>query len=55
MQNVTKQIDNETFVTYLSVNAHPDVEYYQLVYGMFIIIILVSSLLRGFFFMKVCF
>jgi hypothetical protein len=43
---------NET-IYYKSVRTHPDLEHYQLVYGLFILVILVSSLFRSFFFMKV--
>nr|QST14989.1 ABCC5 protein [Diaphanosoma celebensis] len=50
--NVTMEV-NGANVTYKSVNAHPDLEYYQTVYGLFILIIIVSSLFRGFLFMKV--
>ena len=44
---------NET-IHYKSVRTHPDLEHYQLVYGLLILVILVSSLFRSFFFMKVC-
>lgn len=43
--------DNET-TTILSITAHPDVHFYQTVYGMFIIVMLGSSILRGLFFVK---
>jgi len=43
--------DNET-VTYLSITNHPDVHYYETVYGMFIIVMIASSILRGIVFIK---
>ena len=53
VQNSTISIgDNET-TTILSITAHPDVHFYQTVYGMFIIVMLGSSILRGLFFVKV--
>ena len=51
-QNATRMIDNETEY-YMSVTSHPDLQYYQAIYGGFIIVILLTSLLRTFVFMKV--
>ena len=45
-------IDNETEEYYMSVTEHPDRSYYELVYGMLILVIVGSSLFRSFFYMK---
>lgn len=44
-------VGNETEY-YMSVTAHPDVLFYQSIYGAFILVILLTSLLRSFAFMK---
>ncbi|XP_057372866.1 ATP-binding cassette sub-family C member 5-like [Daphnia carinata] len=49
--NTTRTIGNETEY-YMSVTAHPDVQFYQTIYGAFILVILLTSLLRSFSFMK---
>ena len=54
VQNSTRMGHGNETETYLSVTKHPDVQYYQSVYGAFIVVILASSLLRGVFFIKVC-
>jgi len=50
--NSTISIGNNETTTILSITAHPDVHYYQTVYGMFIIVMIASSILRGLFFVK---
>ena len=52
-QNSTISIGPNETTTILSITAHPDVHYYQTVYGMFIIVMIASSILRGLFFVKV--
>ncbi|KAK4005312.1 hypothetical protein OUZ56_007029 [Daphnia magna] len=49
--NTTRTVGNETEY-YMSVTAHPDVQFYQIIYGAFILVILLTSLLRSFSFMK---
>ncbi|KAI9560845.1 ABC protein [Daphnia sinensis] len=49
--NATRTVGNETEY-YPSVRGHPDLHYYELVYGMFILVIVLSSLIRSFFFIK---
>ncbi len=45
-------IGNET-EHYKSITTHPDLHYYQTIYGGFILIIILTSFLRSFVFMKV--
>jgi hypothetical protein len=52
LQNATRMVGNETEY-YMSVTTHPDVQFYQSIYGAFILVILLTSLLRSFSFMKV--
>ena len=51
-QNATRMIGNETEY-YMSVTTHPDLYYYQAIYGGFILVIILTSFLRSFAFMKV--
>ena len=51
-KNASRQVGNETEY-YPSVRGHPDLHFYELVYGMFIIVIILSSLTRSFFFIQV--
>jgi ATP-binding cassette subfamily C (CFTR/MRP) protein 5 len=51
-QNASRIVDNQTEY-YPSVRGHPDLHYYELVYGLFILVIVLSSLMRSFFFIKV--
>ena len=51
-QNTSRIVNNETEY-YPSVRSHPDLHFYELVYGLFIPAIVVSSLLRSFLFIKV--
>ncbi|XP_046462037.1 ATP-binding cassette sub-family C member 5-like isoform X1 [Daphnia pulex] len=51
--NATRMVGNETEY-YMSVTTHPDVQFYQSIYGAFILVILLTSLLRSFSFMKTC-
>ncbi|EFX63846.1 ABC protein, subfamily ABCC, partial [Daphnia pulex] len=49
--NASRIVDNQTEY-YPSVRGHPDLHYYELVYGLFILVIVLSSLMRSFFFIK---
>ncbi len=53
-QNASRIVDNHTEY-YPSVRGHPDLHFYELVYGLFILVIVLSSLMRSFFFIKVVF
>ena len=53
-QNASRIVNNETEY-YPSVRAHPDLHFYELVYGLFILVIVFSSLMRSFLFIKVNF
>lgn len=50
-QNVTREV-NDVNVTYRSVNAHPDLFFYELVYGLMIAVMIGVNLLRGFCFVR---
>ncbi|MPC80920.1 Multidrug resistance-associated protein 5 [Portunus trituberculatus] len=50
--NTSVIVGNETMISD-SIADNPDRHYYQIVYGSFILVILATSLIRGFSFMKV--
>ena len=51
-QNTTIEVGNRTVLSD-QITDHPRLGYYQLIYGLSVVIILITSLVRGFFFMKV--